>query len=215
MSDLGEMDAAWIGDNRYAVNAPGSYPVIADIETLTCSCNQSKGTCKHLEKAIVCAQTAPETTREITEGVSASEVFGLQQATSEGATTTQQTLEGDEADVDPLDTDVVADDAQAQLVVQVEDWVERLGEFDSAVDASVIECQWAELDGEPGIHIDWAPWFGDGYWDSSESDWIDEEAYQAVNEAIRQNMADRDEIVFTGDPHYHNFLPDGRVGDLV
>lgn len=124
--------------------------------------------------------------------------------------------DSDDNDPDDSDDELVEaepNDQQEQLMREVQAWLQTAEDFDPQVDASIVSVEWKKLNGTEGVHLDMAPWNGDGYY--SNGSWDDKDAYDEARDATAQLFADRDAIEYTGPPDYINFLPEGDVKEVT
>lgn len=229
---------------NYSKEKPTAYTV--NIRSMTCECGDSTfngedhTVCKHLAKAIHQApadveineaflQLARDTFDQLNQAAdrlsSQATQPSPQAATTldggSGSSTDQSSNDdgGEESDDEPedvLDESVTPNDAQSALVDKVSGWVSQAQQFNDDIDPTIVDLEWAELNGTEGVHVDLNPFDSpNGYWDGENNEWADKDAYDDARSAMAEMLSNQDAVVYTGAPEYINFIAADDVGKVV
>lgn len=231
MSDL---SVAWIGANSYAVHSPGdgdpdnAYRVRLDAigqdGQTSCSCKHGSHndatpeTCRHVRAAIAAHPSEPDLERFAFEQLTDLYVDvhdALRDVPSGGMSGPQSGTEagsGTSADADgKVDRSAEPSDEQAERLSDVEGWIAQAAGF-HGFDPSIVEAEWAEAEGTPGVAVDTTPFPG-GYHDGDS--WQDQDGFDDERETFRDAMKGQDEIEWYGEPDYDNFVAADTIPELV
>lgn len=123
---------------------------------------------------------------------------------------------GEDGEDDVLDESIVPNDAQSALVDKVSGWVSQAQQFDDDIDPTIVDLEWAELNGTEGVHVDLNPFDSpNGYWDGENNEWADKEAYDDARSAMAEMLSNQEAVEYTGPPEYINFIAADDVAKVV
>lgn len=201
-------------------------------QTCTCEHGQhnpaSTATCKHVRAAIEAHDGQPDlerfafeqladlivTSHETLSGAQRVLADVAAQQTATDSTTDENASSDGSSSADGgsvVDRSIDPTDEQEEILSDVEGWIAQAAGF-AGFDPSIVDAEWAEADGTPGVAFDTAPFAG-GYHDGDS--WQDKDGFDEERETFRDTMKNQDEVEWYGEPDYDNFVPATSVEELV
>lgn len=111
---------------------------------------------------------------------------------------------------------VQSNDAQEQLVNELQEWFENAAQYND-YDARIVECKWGEADGDEGIVVDRVPFGydeGDEYY--ADNEWQDKEGFEEERDALTEAiLSPRDEFEWFEEPDYSWFIREDDVTEVL